>query len=351
MAENNDIFREFGESIQKSDINETEKKKIFDILLNMRNQKINLMITGGTGVGKSSTINALFGREISRVGIHAEPETMEIKSYELNDKITLWDSPGLGDGMRDTEHARKIVELLRKKDSDGSYKIDLVLVIIDAASRDLGTTFSLISDVIVPNLGDENDKKTRIIAALNKCDAVMPRHWNYNNSTPDDVLTRELDSRADILRRRIKDTTGVDVETMYYSAGDKEEGQEQYPPYNLAKLLSLIISHTPVKKRVAVLEEVSRDKETWKRNDGKYGTRIHESVKETVLEVVSRYVSEGAIKGSEIGGEIGSLLGEPGRMVGEFVGGVVGSIGGAVKAFVSNAISSIGNFIGGLFGW
>ena len=26
------------------------------------------------------------------------------------------------DGMRDTEHARKIVELLRKKDSDGSYK-------------------------------------------------------------------------------------------------------------------------------------------------------------------------------------------------------------------------------------
>ncbi|MBQ6115064.1 MAG: 50S ribosome-binding GTPase [Synergistaceae bacterium] len=160
MADNNDIFREFGESIQKSDINETEKKKIFDILLNMRNQKINLMITGGTGVGKSSTINALFGREISRVGIHAEPETMEIKSYELNDKITLWDSPGLGDGKKDPEHARKIVELLHRKDASGAYMIDLVLVLADAASRDLGTTYSLISDVIVPNLGDENDKKT-----------------------------------------------------------------------------------------------------------------------------------------------------------------------------------------------
>ena len=223
MADNHDIFREFGESINKSDIGETEKQKIFDILLKMRNQKINLMITGGTGVGKSSTINALFGREISSVGIHAEPETMEISRYELNDKITLWDSPGLGDGKKDPEHARKIVELLHRKDSEGAYLIDLVLVLADAASRDLGTTYSLISDVIVPNLGDENDKKTRIIAALNKCDVVMPRHWNYSTSTPDDVLMRELEDRADILRRRIKQTTGVDVETMYYSAGDKED--------------------------------------------------------------------------------------------------------------------------------
>ncbi|MBQ2617004.1 MAG: 50S ribosome-binding GTPase [Synergistaceae bacterium] len=341
MADNNDIFREFGESIQKSDINETEKKKIFDILLNMRNQKINLMITGGTGVGKSSTINALFGREISRVGIHAEPETMEIKSYELNDKITLWDSPGLGDGKKDPEHARKIVELLHRKDASGAYMIDLVLVLADAASRDLGTTYSLISDVIVPNLGDENDKKTRVIAALNKCDSVMPRHWNYNNSTPDDVLTRELESRADILRRRIKDTTGVDVETMYYSAGDKEEGQEQYPPYNLAKLLSLIISHTPVKKRVAVLEEVSRDKETWKRNDGKYGRKMQEDLAETV----SSYINEF----SDIGGSIGDVIlpGGVGRTVGRVVGGLVG----AVADVFSGVVSTIGNFIGGLFGW
>lgn len=191
MADNRDIFRELGENVQKSDIGESEKQKIFDILLKMRNQKINLMITGGTGVGKSSTINALFGKEISSVGIHAEPETMEISKYELNDKITLWDSPGLGDGIKDAEHARKIVELLRRKDSSGAYLIDLVLVIADAASRDLGTTYSLISDVIVPNLGDDNDKKIRIIAALNKCDAVMPRHWDYSNSRPDAKLNFE----------------------------------------------------------------------------------------------------------------------------------------------------------------
>ena len=346
MADNQDIFRDLGDNIQNSDIGEAEKKKIFDILLNMRNQKINLMITGGTGVGKSSTINALFGREISKVGIHAEPETMEIKSYELNDKITLWDSPGLGDGMRDTEHARKIVDLLRRKDSSGAYMIDLVLVLADATSRDLGTTYSLISDVIVPNLGNENDKKTRIIAALNKCDAVMGgRHWDYANSKPDEKLTAELDGRANTFRQRVRATTGVDVETMYYSAGYKDDDSaEQEAPYNLAKLLSLVISHTPVKKRIVILEDVSRDRETWKRNDGKYGTRIHEAVKETVLEVVSHYISEGASIGGDIGG---ALLGEPGRAVGSLIGGAIG----AVKGFVSHVVSSIGSFIGGLFGF
>lgn len=196
---------------------------------------------------------------------------MVISHYELNKNITLWDSPGLGDGKKDPEHARKIVELLRKKDDSGAYMIDLVLVLADAASRDLGTTYSLIGDVIVPNLGDENDKKTRIIAALNKCDAVMPRHWNYENSKPDTKLMTELDRRAETFRQRVKNTTGVDVDTMYYSAGYKEdEDTEQDAPYNLAKLLSLILAHTPSKKRLVIADNVSRDTETWTSNDGNY---------------------------------------------------------------------------------
>ena len=313
---NIDVFRELNDNIQKSDINESEKKKIFDILLNMRNQKINLMITGGTGVGKSSTINALFGREISSVGIHAEPETMEIKSYALNDKITLWDSPGLGDGRKDPEHARKIVELLHRKDSSGAYMIDLVLVIADAASRDLGTTYNLISDVIVPNLGDENDKKTRIIAALNKCDAVMPRHWDYKSSRPDAKLTAELDGRANTFRQRVRQATGVDVDTMYYSAGYKEdEHGEQDAPYNLAKLLSLILSHTPDRKRLMLVDNISREKVAWRSNDRDYSRDIKDSVSKGIK------ASAGAVAGAEIG----TMFGGPvGAVIGGIVGGVLG---------------------------
>ena len=96
-------------------------------------------------------------------------------------------------------------------------------------------------------------------------------HWDCANSKPDEKLTAELDGRANTFRHRVRTTTGVDVETMYYSAGYKEdEDTEQDAPYNLAKLLSLILAHTPSKKRLVIADNVSRDTETWTSTDGNY---------------------------------------------------------------------------------
>ncbi len=53
------------------------------------------MITGATGSGKSSTINALFDLEVAKVGTGVDPETMDIQKFDL-DNLVLWDSPGLG---------------------------------------------------------------------------------------------------------------------------------------------------------------------------------------------------------------------------------------------------------------
>lgn len=57
------------------------------------------MITGATGSGKSSTINALFNTEVAKVGVGVDPETMDITKYDL-DNLVLWDSPGLGVARR-----------------------------------------------------------------------------------------------------------------------------------------------------------------------------------------------------------------------------------------------------------
>ena len=58
-----------------------------------------MLVVGGTGAGKSSTINALFGSEVAKVGRYSDPETMEISSMELNKLMRFWDSPGLGDNV------------------------------------------------------------------------------------------------------------------------------------------------------------------------------------------------------------------------------------------------------------
>ena len=136
--------------IMNANISENDKNKMLKNVMRLKNQKMNIMITGATGCGKSSTINAMFNTEVAKVGVGVDPETMEIRKYEL-DNLVLWDTPGLGDGKEaDNRHAKKIIDKLLEVDENGNALIDLVLVILDGGSRDLGTSYELINKVIIP---------------------------------------------------------------------------------------------------------------------------------------------------------------------------------------------------------
>lgn len=50
-----------------SDISDSEKAKRLSYLIKIRNRKVNIMLTGATGSGKSSTINAMFDMDIAKV--------------------------------------------------------------------------------------------------------------------------------------------------------------------------------------------------------------------------------------------------------------------------------------------
>lgn len=293
--------------------------------MRLKNEKVNLMITGATGSGKSSTINALFNTEIAKVGIGVDPETMDIKKYEL-DNLILWDSPGLGDGKeKDIQHSKGIIKKLNELDSEGNALIDLVLVVLDGSTRDLGTSYELINSVIIPNLGKNPEK--RVLIAINQADVAMKgRHWNYRNNKPEEKLIEFLNEKVKSVRNRVKEATGVDIEPIYYSAGFKEEGEIQ-KPYNLSKLLYFIVTNTPAKKRLAYVDNISNDKNMWEDNDEikKYNDEIKASFAETVKEYAS--------KGADIGGEIGSIFGKTGETLGKVVGGTLGAIGGAIASF------------------
>ena len=160
------IFKEIEKNVMRENMDEKTRQKLLWNLLRMKNQRINLMVTGATGVGKSSTINALFGKEVAKVGISADPETTEIDKYEL-DNLVIRDTPGLGDGKEAyNKHSKRIIDKLYEKDENDNLLIDLVLVILDGSSRDLGTSYELINNVIIPNLGD--NKENRILVAINQ---------------------------------------------------------------------------------------------------------------------------------------------------------------------------------------
>lgn len=204
-------------------------------------QPLDVMVTGVTGAGKSTTLNTFFQKYVAKVGDGVDPETMELDAYSLNDYLRLWDTPGLGDGVdKDEIHKKKIIELLNKTYTDDGREygfIDMVLVIIEGANRDMGTTYKILNDVIVPNIS-----KYRILVLINQADMAMKgRHWDYKLNKPDDVLLEFLDKQVSSIKERVKEATGVQIlKPVYYSA---EYG------YNIEKVFDFIIENMPIDRR------------------------------------------------------------------------------------------------------
>lgn len=322
MRNENSFFETMQQDIMSADIPETERNKLLRNFLNLKKQEINLMITGATGCGKSSTINALFNVEVAKVGVGVDPETMEITKYELNN-LVLWDSPGLGDGKEaDNQHAKNIIKKLNERDEDGNLLIDLVLVILDGSTRDMGTSYELINQVIIPNLGEE--KENRILVAINQADMAMKgRYWNYEENKPEPQLVEFLNEKVESVKKRIKEGTGISTDPIYYCAGFKEAGKAQCRPYNLSKLFCYILKYTPEKKRLSYVDNMNSNSEMWEDDDAQ------RDYKNDIMEGFGAAIAEGIGNGVNIGGAIGGIFGL--RKVGEIVGGVVGAVGGFIK--------------------
>ncbi len=344
VKDNMDDMRDILEDeILASKSSDEEKRKQLRRLRTFCDTETNIMLVGATGCGKSSTINALFavGKgnviedeeegieasdsrcrilpqvEVAKVGSKVDPETRDIEKYTIGNLI-LWDTPGLGDGTEDDEHHRAVItELLRERDENGNALIDLVLLVLDGSTKDLGTSYHVLNDVIIPELGEETE---RILVALNQADIAMKtgRHWNYEKNEPDDVLIDYLNKKVQSIRKRINEESGLNVEPVYYCAGYEEEGGDVVWPYNLSKLLYYIMRSLPPQKRVAVMEGINCDSENYEYNDD--SEDYNEEIKDCFYDSFD-YISDGVEKGAELGGEI---LGIPGMIAGAFFGGFVG---------------------------
>lgn len=273
-------IQELTQSLERLDLSEKDKIKFAKNIQNVFRKNLNILIAGATGSGKSTTIRALFDegkmseqdRRNLRISDSAKPQTMEIHSYKVGKNLTLWDSPGLGDGTKDDEHINKIREKCREKDENGNGLIDLGLVIIGGfASRDLESTLKTI-DVLVDELCVGEKDEARVVVAINKCDLAgnNPKaRFDYDKNEPSDELKAELDEKIRGFKARFKENRSSKFRIMYYSAGYYDEKtQTQYEPYNLGKLLTLITQSTPSKKRYLfrgkINEEIDLPKEVEK---------------------------------------------------------------------------------------
>ena len=80
--------------------------------------KVQIFITGKTGVGKSTLINGLVGKKVAKEGETLDRETSVVTAHRCNHHsvdVTVWDSPGLQDG---TNQEGDYLEDMKKKCSD-----------------------------------------------------------------------------------------------------------------------------------------------------------------------------------------------------------------------------------------
>ncbi len=311
-----DICEALEGEILKSSAPEAEKQVMLARLRKLCSTETNIMLVGATGCGKSSTINALFSCnqqeeyvEVAKVGSRTDPETRDIERYRIGNLI-LWDTPGLGDGTGiDGHHREVITELLQEvdegEDGEANALIDLVLVILDGSTRDLGTSYQILNEVIIPELGEETG---RILIALNQADIAMKtgRHWDYEKNEPDETLTAFLEEKAASIRTRIREDTGLDITPVYYCAGYQEDSGAVVRPYNLSKLLYYILNALPAEKRAAVLGGINTDAGQYEHNDDgmDYNEAVTASV-DSIADYVAEGINDGAVKGFFILGGAG----------------------------------------------
>eukprot|EP00731_Ephydatia_muelleri_P015840 Em0009g264a len=83
-------------------------------------REVNILVTGKTGVGKSTLVNILVGEEVAKVGETLFPETVDVNPYRLENfhgSGVVWDTPGLQDGSgKERKYAAKMREKCARYD-------------------------------------------------------------------------------------------------------------------------------------------------------------------------------------------------------------------------------------------
>ena len=188
---------------------------------NINKEKENIIVAGKTGVGKSSLINYIFGKEVAKVG-DGQPVTQEIQEYDLeNDNITLFDTKGIEakDYEKTLDNIKKYLEL-RQDSPDENDDIHIAWLCIsergdrvEEADREL---LKILSEAGIPVIGVFTKRESK-------------RESNFVNKVVEDNLLPE--AKAIVRVRSITEEVEIEDNLVELKPKGAEELLEETYKY------------------------------------------------------------------------------------------------------------------------
>lgn len=231
--------------IKGSKLSDADSKTLRDAIDNeIRHKPFRVAIIGQSGVGKTSTLNAVFGLKGYVADIAEGTTQIEEKIFPMGDgfNLAIYDMPGLNNDIeKDLEYEQLYKKILPT--------CDVIVYIINAHSKDIGEDCRILKEVVLP-ICQSGDTLKNIILAVNKIDTIGESmdpndpelRWDIINNVPTQKLKEcirvKLGAISDrlIAENLVGGDDAIDVDKIvFYSAVFN---------YNLGEFL-MAITRTP----------------------------------------------------------------------------------------------------------
>ena len=189
-------------------VSSEEKKKVMDALNSeITERPFRVAVIGQSGVGKSTTLNSVFGLKNYTSNVAEGTTDIEEKKFEMRDgfSLSIYDMPGIGyDIDKDAEYEKMYAKILPD--------CDVIVYIINAHSKDIGEDCRILREVVLP-VCNTNQIKDNLILAFNKIDTIGEMQdpndpelrWNTRDNLPTEKLKKAIKVKLSDLTDKLID--------------------------------------------------------------------------------------------------------------------------------------------------
>lgn len=189
-------------------VSSDEKKKVMDAINSeITERPFRVAVIGQSGVGKSTTLNSVFGLKNYTSDVAEGTTDIEEKKFEMRDgfSLSIYDMPGIGyDVDKDAEYEKMYAKILPD--------CDVIVYIINAHSKDIGEDCRILREVVLP-VCNTNQIKDNLILAFNKIDTIGEMQdpndpelrWNTRDNLPTEKLKKAIKVKLSDLTDKLID--------------------------------------------------------------------------------------------------------------------------------------------------